>query len=180
MKTRFVAVVLAIACLVLGWQVWAKTQEPQQQQQPVPMYMGNQPMTMSDADIQLLRQDVRTQKQKLIAENLPMTESEAIKFWAVYNKYTQDLRDINDEKYRLIKEYGEQWPTMSNDQALIYIRRWLEVDDQAHQLRSKYVPAVSQVLPGKKAAMFFQLDRRISMMIDMQLSSQIPLVGGRQ
>jgi len=28
----------------------------------------------------------RKQKQKLIAENLPMVESEAIKFWAVYQK----------------------------------------------------------------------------------------------
>jgi hypothetical protein len=178
MKTRFVAVVLAVVCMALGWKLWAKTQEQQQQQ--VPMYLGNQDMAMSDADIQLLRQDLRAQKQKLIAQNLPMTESEAIKFWAVYNKYTQDLRDINDEKYRLIKEYGEQWPTMTNDQALIYIRRWLEVDDQAHQLRTKYVPAVSQALPGKKAATFFQLDRRISMMIDMQLSSQIPLAGKDQ
>ena len=174
MKARFVAVVLAVMCLVLGWKLWAKGQDPQQQQS-IPMYTGNQGMSMSDGDLQLLRQDIRAQKQKLIAENLPMTESEAIKFWAVYNKYTSDLRDINDEKYRLIKEYAEQYPTMTNDQALIYIRRWLEVDDQVHQLRSKYVPAVSQALPGKKAATFFQLDRRISMMIDLQLSSQIPL-----
>jgi hypothetical protein len=178
MKTRFVVVVLAMACVMLGWKLWAKTQDPQQQ--PAPMYMGNQGMAMSEADIQLLRQDLRAQKQKLIAENLPMTESEAIKFWAVYSKYTEDLREINDEKYRLIKEYGEQWPMMTNDQALIYIRRWLEVDDQTHQLRSKYVPAVSQVLPGKKAATFFQLDRRISMMIDMQLASQIPLANQKE
>jgi hypothetical protein len=64
---------------------------------------------------------------------------------------------------------------MTNEQALIYIRRWLEVDEQVQQLRLKYVPEVSQVLPGKKAATFFQLDRRISMMIDVQLSSQLPL-----
>jgi hypothetical protein len=31
-------------------------------------------------------------------------------------------------------------------------------------------------LPGKKAATFFRLDRRISMMIDVQLTSQLPLV----
>ena len=34
---------------------------------------------------------------------------------------------------------------------------------------------VSQVLPGKKAATFFQLDRRLNMIIDLQLFSQIPL-----
>jgi hypothetical protein len=37
------------------------------------------------------------------------------------------------------------------------------------------VPLVNQVLPGKKAATFFQLDRRLNMIIDLQLFSQIPL-----
>jgi hypothetical protein len=38
---------------------------------------------MSPKELQLLRHDFRKQKQKLIGENLPMTESEALKFWAV-------------------------------------------------------------------------------------------------
>jgi len=35
---------------------------------------------------------------------------------------------------------------------------------------------VAKVLEGKKTATFFQLDRRVAMMIDMQVSSQMPLV----
>jgi len=35
---------------------------------------------------------------------------------------------------------------------------------------------VSKVLDGKKTATFFQLDRRIAMMIELQVASQIPLV----
>jgi hypothetical protein len=163
-------VALAMLCGFLGWKLMARQAE---QQQSVVVNGPGGPMT--ERDIQLLRQDLRAKKQKLIAENLPMTESEAIKFWAVYNRYGDELRQINDEKYRLVREYGEQWPAMTNDQALIYIRRWLEVDRQVQQLRLKYVPEVSQVLPGKKAATFFQLDRRISMMIDIQLASQLPL-----
>jgi hypothetical protein len=34
---------------------------------------------------------------------------------------------------------------------------------------------VSQILPGRKAATFFQLERRLCLMIDLQLFSQIPL-----
>jgi len=44
-------------------------------------------------------------------------------------------------------------------------------------LRSKYVPIVNQVLPGTKTATFFQLDRRISRLLDLQLAKEIPLVG---
>ena len=65
---------------------------------------------------------------------------------------------------------------MTDQDALIYVRSWLESDGQAQALRLKYVPVVSQVLPGRKAATFFQLDRRLNMMIDLQLFSQIPLV----
>ena len=171
MKAKSMVVVLCIVCIVLVWRAAAL---PTAQQGSLSLSGG--PIVATDADIQLLRQDLRTQKQKLIAQNLPMTESEAVKFWAVYKSYAKDLKQINDEKFRLIKQYGDSWGTMTNDEALIYIRRWLEVDEQVHQLRSNYVMNVSQALPGKKAATFFQLDRRISMMMDIQLASQMPLV----
>jgi hypothetical protein len=43
-------------------------------------------------------------------------------------------------------------------------------------LRQKYVPIVAKVLDGQKTATFFQLDRRIAMMLDLQVSSQMPLL----
>jgi hypothetical protein len=46
------------------------------------------------------------------------------------------------------------------------------------QLRSRYVPLVKNTLPGKKAATFFQLDERISMMINLEFASQMPLLHG--
>ena len=133
-----------------------------------------------DQDIALLRQDLRAKKQQLIGRNLSLSDQEAEKFWPVYNHYTEELRQINDEKFGLIKSYGEMWGTITDQEALIYIRRWLEVDGKVQALRLKYVPIVSQVLPGKKAPTFFQLDRRISMLIDVQLSSQLPLVHGKE
>ena len=38
------------------------------------------------------------------------------------------------------------------------------------------VPIFQKVLPGKKAVTIFQLDRHISIMVDAQLTSQLPLV----
>jgi len=45
-------------------------------------------------------------------------------------------------------------------------------------LRQKYIPLVAQALTGKLAATFAQIDRRMTMMIDLQLSSKMPLVQG--
>jgi len=130
----------------------------------------------SDQDLQLLRQDIRSQKKQLIAANLKLADDESTKFWPVYDQYTAELVKINDQKYALIKDYADSWGTMTDDQALSYIKRWLSVDEQVTALRAKYVPMVNKVLLGKKAATFFQLERRVQMMIDIQIASQLPLV----
>jgi hypothetical protein len=136
--------------------------------------------TITDEDIALLRQDLRAKKMQVIGENMSLSDVEAQKFWPVYNHYVRDLREVNDQKYALLKQYAEMWSTMTDDQALIYVRHWLEADGEAQALRLKYVPLVSQVLPGRKAATFFQLDRRLNMIIDLQLFSQIPLAHEKQ
>jgi hypothetical protein len=131
--------------------------------------------TITEEDITLLRQDLRAKKMQVIGQNMSLSDPEAEKFWPIYNHYVKDLQEVNNQKYALLKQYAEMWATMTDEDALIYVRRWLEVDGQVQALRLKYVPVVSQGLPGKKAATFFQLDRRLNMIIDLQLFSQIPL-----
>jgi hypothetical protein len=131
--------------------------------------------TVTDEDIALLRKDLRALKMQVIGQNMSLSEDEGQKFWPIYNHYVKDLQVVNDQKYALLKQYAEMWATMSDQDAMIYVRHWLEVDAQVQALRLKYVPTVAQVLPGRKAATFFQLDRRLNMIIDLQLFGQIPL-----
>jgi hypothetical protein len=130
----------------------------------------------ADQQMALLRKDIRSIKKQLIAANLALTDSEATKFWPVYEQYSAELGKINDTRTALIKEYADGYGSLTDEQADSLIRRWLDTDIAASELRQKFVPILRKVLPGKKTATFFQLDRRISMMIDLQLTSQLPLV----
>src|SRR5690348_12808016 len=130
---------------------------------------------ITDQQLALLRRDIRSVKKQLIAANLTLTDSEATKFCQVYQQYSADMGKINDTKTAIIKEYTEEYGTMNDDQADNLIRRWLDTDIEQTKLRQQYVPIFRKVLPGKKAATFFQIDRRISAMIDVQLTSQLPL-----
>ena len=131
---------------------------------------------ISDQDMDLLRKDLRSKRKQLIAANLKLTETEAAKFWSVYDQYIAELIAINDRKFGLIQEYAENWGKMTSEQSLLFTRNWLDTDIEIAQLRQKYVPMVAKVLEGRKTATFFQLDRRIAMMMDLQVSSQMPLV----
>jgi hypothetical protein len=140
----------------------------------------NNQHVISNQDLDLLRKDIRSKKKQLIAANLKLTDAEATKFWPIYDRYTAELAKINDKKFALIQDYADHWGTMADEQASSLLRQWLEVDIATTQLRQKYVPTVSQVLNGRKTATFFQLDRRISMMVDLQLASQLPLVQAQE
>ena len=131
---------------------------------------------VTDQDIDLMRKDVRSQKKQVIAANMKLTDKEAEQFWPVYDQYTAELVKINDQKYAAIKEFANSYDTLTDDQADKLAKQALGVDQSVAQLRLKYMPTFQKVISGKKTALFMQLDRRLVMMIDLQLSSVIPLV----
>jgi len=166
---KLLVVVLVGTGLMSGPRTSAQTATPQE----------STPHVISDQDLDLLRKDIRSQRKQLLAANLKLTDQEATKFWPVYDQYVSELIALNDKKFALIQEYADSYGKLTNEQSLSFVRRWLDADIETAQLRQKYVPLVSKVLEGKKSATFFQLDRRIAMMIELQLSSRMPLVGSQ-
>src|SRR5215510_5211457 len=127
-------------------------------------------------DIDLLRRDLRAEKKQLVALNLPLTEAEATRFWPVYDQYVADITKVYDEFYKVVKEFAAVQKTVTDEQASSMIRRWAELMVQVHQTRQRYIPIVEKVIPPKKAAIFFQIDRRLYALIDLQVVSETPLI----
>jgi len=130
----------------------------------------------SDEDIKLFRNDVRSLKKQIIAANMDLTETEAQQFWPIYDKYTSELAAITDTKYTLLQEYAQNYSTMTGDQAESYIKGRAAVEESIMKLRLKYLPVFREVLSGKAAALFFQMDWRLGLNMDLQLASQTPLI----
>lgn len=166
MKKVMTVAVAGVFFILIGTMASAQTLVPQE----------SSSHGISNQDLNLLRQDLRAKRKQLIAANLKLTEAEAAKFWPVYDQYIKELIAINDKKFALIQQYADNFGKMTDFESLLFIRNWLDSDIAATELRQKYVPIVSKVLDGKKTATFFQLDRRIAMMLELQVSSQMPLV----
>ena len=130
----------------------------------------------SDENLKLFRKDLRSQKKQIIAANMSLTDSEAQQFWPIYDRYTAELVTIMDKKYALLNEYAQNYTSMTNEQAESYIKGRAAVEESVMQLRLKYLPIVRKALSGKSTALFFQMDWRLGLIIDLQLASQIPLI----
>jgi hypothetical protein len=129
-----------------------------------------------DQQMALMHRQIDSMKKQLIAANVTLTDTEAVRFWPVYEQYSAELKKITCTKNALIKEYAEEYGSLTDEQADSLIRRWLDSDIAALELHRKYLPVFRQVLPGKVTATFFQVEHRIDAMIDLQLTSQLPLM----
>jgi Spy/CpxP family protein refolding chaperone len=137
---------------------------------------GAHSSNISDQDIEMLRADLRAQRKAIVAQNMTLTPDEATKFWPIFDQYRQEAIKANDERWAVIKDYAANYNTMSDAQAQDYIKRSTAVDQQLLALRMKYVPVFEKVISTQKTALWYQIDRRIDLLINLQLSTVIPMV----
>ena len=136
--------------------------------------MPREPLTA--ADLEGLRAELRAVRKQLMAQNLHLTEDQATRFWPVYDQYQADLTKIKDDQYQLIAEYANTYGKYDDAKATDFITRWLDIDARITALRARYIPIVNRAVPGVVAATFFQIDRRVSMMIDQRIASMLPVL----
>src|SRR5262245_19930833 len=134
--------------------------------------------SQADVDklIELMRKDVRAQKADILSKTLGLDATQAAAFWPVYKQYEAERAAVNDERVAIIQDFAEHYDSMNDAKAKGLITRFQGMEEKLLAVQKKYVDEFSKVLPGKMVARFFQIDRRVNMLIDLELSSQIPLV----
>lgn len=170
-KKNLVAVLVVAITLLSGVSMFAQTAPPQS----VPG-AGAQPHSVTDQDIQMLREDIRSQRKQITAANMTLTPDEATKFWPIYDQYINETIKVNDTRWALIKDYAANYNTLTDAQANDYIKKSGAIEQQMTALRLKYVPLFEKVVSPKKAALWYQIDRRLDLLINLQLAAMIPVV----
>ena len=172
------ALVLALAT-VCSLAVGAVAQGTSPKSEP-PSAAAPQEQPLSDQDVQMLRQNLRSQRKQVIAANMKLTDAEAAKFWPIYDQYIAELVKLNGTKYDLIKQYVQNNGVLTDAQADNAVKKWIAVDQGVSELRLKYVPIFHKVLSPQNTALFYQLDRRVQLLIDLQLASALPPIEPKQ
>jgi hypothetical protein len=131
---------------------------------------------LSDTDVKLLRQDLQAAKNEVVRHTMQFTAKENDAFWPVYSEYTAAQHAIAQKRFEVIKEYAQNLTKMDDQTASDMTRRMLQVDADTLKLRNEYLSRFEKALGQKQAAKFYQVDNRLTMMIDVQLASEIPLI----
>jgi len=81
-----------------------------------------------------------------------------------------------DAQLKNIQKYAETYQTLDDAGAMALVTAFLDRDEKMTALRKQWLGEFQKVVPGGIAARAMQIDRRLSNLAQIQLSSQIPLV----
>lgn len=128
------------------------------------------------AFVELARSDIRTQKAYIIAQNLPLTEAEAVEFWPLHREYEAELGKLLDERYGAIVQFARDYGTLTDAQATTLAKKTFELEEKRTALKRKYFKQFSKVVPAVKAARFFQIENQLNMALDLRVAGALPLI----
>jgi hypothetical protein len=127
-------------------------------------------------EIQAARADIQTTRTKLVAANLPLTEEEGTKFWPLYNEYRGEVSKLDDRAIALLKDYAANYKTMTDEKAKDLLKQQMEIDQDRLKLKKSYLGKFEKILPEKKVARYFQIERKLDASVQYEAAKAIPLV----
>lgn len=129
-----------------------------------------------DSDIALLRSDVQAQKTDVVTRTMQLDDAQAKAFWPLYREYVNKQQIIGDQRVSVIKDYADSYDTMDDAKADELINRMLKFEEARTKLQAQYYPKFKKAIGAKQAAKFFQVDNRLTLLVDLQITSAIPII----
>jgi hypothetical protein len=94
----------------------------------------------------------------------------------VYRNYENELSAMGDKRIALIKDYAANYNTMTNVKAEELIQGTFDFQDGRAKIQKKYAKEFGKILPATTVARFFQTERFITGLVDLQIMAELPLV----
>jgi hypothetical protein len=149
--------VLTAACLLLGLPGLAGAQDHGQY-------------------VELLRQNIKTQKTAILTEAMALDAEQSEKFWPIVREYDLKRAGIADRRLATIKKYVANYETMTPDMAEGLIKEYFEVHSDMMKLKKDYFGKISKELSAVEGARFLQVENFVDTMLRLQVQSEIPLI----
>jgi hypothetical protein len=129
-----------------------------------------------EANLDVLVDAIRSNRQALVAVNLKLTNEEASKFWPIYDRYQKEINAIGDRLIGVIQYYTTNFSDLSNDKAMKLVDDYLAVEADRVKVKRAYVDEFAKALPGRKVARFYQIENKMDAVIRYDLAATIPVV----
>ena len=128
------------------------------------------------AQLQKLRERIRSDPKTLVMKNLQLTEAEAKAFAPAYDECHVKLDGAQRRVNRAILDYVNAMNSMTDANATKIAKDLLAAEKDEASARKACFDRAAKVLPGKKAARYLQIESKIRALGHFDAAVAIPLV----
>jgi hypothetical protein len=129
-----------------------------------------------EAWIELMRQDIKTQKVAIITAVMDFTDAQSETFWPIYREYDHERSALGDQHIALLKSYAEVYDSLNEENSKQLITDWYKLQDADLKLRKKYAGKIEKAMSAVTAARFVQVENQIDLLMDLEIASNLPLL----
>jgi len=126
--------------------------------------------------IQMLRDEVGKDRRDIVKANMLLTNSEAARFWPIYDEYRAEMVKLGDRRVKLITDYAANRNAMSEDEANRLLKEALEIDKQRAEIKEDYIKKFEKEVSARTTARFFHIESKLDATGDAVRASKIPLI----
>ncbi|HVO95933.1 MAG TPA: hypothetical protein VMT22_23970 [Terriglobales bacterium] len=130
------------------------------------------------SNLEIIHEKLKADKKLIVSKYMELTESEAKKFWPVYEEYQKDLQRTNERLRNLLESYAADYrnKSLTDEKAKKLLDEWMAIEQDEGNRRSTFAPKVLQALPVKKAARYLQIENEYRILLRYDLAATVPLV----
>lgn len=131
-----------------------------------------------NAAVEEARTIIQTERKMMIVQNMTLSDSEAEKFWPLYDKYAAELKEAGDLRVKTIKDFALAYNSNSvtDADAKQMLDNMLKFQKKSLSVREDYRNKFRKILGDTKTARFYQIENKLDAITNMILAREIPLV----
>ena len=127
-----------------------------------------------DSTIAVVRANMQADRTTLITTGMNFNDKDGAAFWPIYQQYEYERSRLDDRRAGVIKQYTQKFPNLTDADAKAMAGQMFDCESRLAELKKKYYKKFNKVLPALTVAKFFQLERRVDLLMDMNVEYSLP------
>jgi len=137
------------------------------------LHVAGQAQTQTEYE--LAHQAAESDRQMMVAVNLPLLDSEAEAFWKLYLEYRAADKEMDDSRANLIRRFAGSFENLGNKEGDQLVADALRVEEKRQDIKKRYFKKFARILPGQRVFRYYQIETKLDAMKRYDWTRQIPL-----
>jgi hypothetical protein len=117
----------------------------------------------------------RADRKAIVGANMNLTDTQAKAFWPLYDAYEAKMDKLDDRHANEVKTYAEHYQTLTDEDATNKLDEVIAIKQARLDVQREFVPKFRAAVSSINTTRFFQIDNKLSAMIQCDIAQIVPL-----